>query len=90
MDPDQPGPGIVTERDISRAVGEGLDPGSERVGDHTSTNAAYATPDWPLDEAVDSMRDGGFRHLVVIDGTELVGIVSMRDVVRRWSEDRRG
>lgn len=88
IDPDQPGPGIVTERDISRAVGDGLDPADERVVDHTSTNASYATPEWPLDEAVKAMRDGGFRHLVVIDGTDLVGIVSMRDVVRRWSRDR--
>ena len=88
IDPDQPGPGIVTERDISRVVGEGKDPSKECVGDHTSTNAAYSHPDWPLDDAVRTMRDRGFRHLVVVDGCDLVGIVSMRDVVRRWSEER--
>ncbi|MFN2469232.1 MAG: CBS domain-containing protein [Gaiellaceae bacterium] len=36
------------------------------------------------------MRDGGLRHLALVDGTKLVGVVSMRDVVRRWGEDRGG
>jgi CBS domain-containing protein len=87
MDPEQPGPGIVTERDVSRAVGEGRDPSRERVGDHVSANASYASPDWPLEKAAKTMVSGGFRHLVVVDGTELMGVLSMRDVVRRWSED---
>jgi CBS domain-containing protein len=87
VDPEQPGPGIVTERDVSRAVGEGRDPSRERVGDHVSANASYASPDWPLEKAAKTMVSGGFRHLVVVDGTELVGVLSMRDVVRRWSED---
>src|SRR5215210_2339680 len=87
VDPGQPGPGIVTERDISRAVGEGKNPGGEKVADHVSASATYASPDWPLDKAAKAMVSGGFRHLVVIDGSDLVGILSMRDVVRRWSED---
>ncbi len=86
VDPEQPGPGIVTERDVSRAVGEGKSPSDERVADHVAANAAYASPDWPLEEAAKAMVSGGFRHLVVVDGTELVGVLSIRDVVRRWTE----
>lgn len=88
VDPEQPGPGIVTERDVSRAVGNGKDPTKELVGDHVATNASYASPDWSLQAAAEAMRDGGFRHLVVIDGTDLVGVLSIRDVVRRWSDER--
>jgi CBS domain-containing protein len=87
VDPEQPGPGIVTERDISRAVGQGKDPGREKVGDHVSASATYAAPDWPLAKAAKAMVSGGFRHLVVVDGSDLVGVLSMRDVVRRWSEE---
>ena len=86
VDPDQPGPGIVTERDISRAVGRGKDPTREKVSDHVSTSATYAEPDWPLDQAAKAMVSGGFRHLVVVDGADLVGVLSIRDVVRRWTE----
>ena len=87
VDPDQPGPGIVTERDISRAVGQGKDAGREKVSDHVSSSATYADPDWPLVKAAKAMVSGGFRHLVVVDGSDLVGVVSIRDVVRRWSEN---
>lgn len=86
IDPELPGPGIVTERDVSRAVGRGNDPDRERVVDHISTNATQASSDWSLDEAAKAMTSGGFRHLVVIDGGDLVGVLSMRDVVRVWSE----
>jgi CBS domain-containing protein len=87
IDPEQAGPGIVTERDISRAVGEGKDPAHEKVLDHVQTSATSAEPDWPLVEAARDMISGGFRHLVVVDGSDLVGMLSMRDIVRRWSED---
>ncbi len=86
IDPELPGPGIVTERDVSQAVGRGDDPDRERVVDHISTNATQASSDWSLDEAAKAMTSGGFRHLVVIDGGDLVGVLSIRDVVRVWSE----
>src|SRR5829696_8891502 len=82
VDPEQPGPGIVTERDISRAVGEGKDPKRETVGDHVQGSATYAEPDWPLAKAAKSMVAGGFRHLAVIENGDLVGVLSMRDIVR--------
>ena len=87
LDPEQPGPGIVTERDILLALAEGQDPDSEQVGEHLSENLTFAAPDWSLERAAEAMVRGGFRHLVVVDGGETVGVLSMRDIVRCWSGD---
>jgi CBS domain-containing protein len=84
LDPDQPGPGIFTERDLLESLGRGQDPDAERVGEHLSTGLTFAAPDWSLERAAEEMVRGGFRHLVVVDGGELAGIVSMRDIVRCW------
>ena len=84
VDPDQPGPGIVTERDLLEAVASGQDPDRERVSDHLSANLTFASPDWSLERAAEAMVKGGFRHLVVVDGGDLAGILSMRDIVRCW------
>lgn len=85
FDPDSNGTGILTERDVLRAVGAGLDPDRERVGAHLTADLVFATPDWTLEQAAEAMSRGGFRHLVVLDGPEVSGIVSVRDVVRVWS-----
>ena len=87
MDPDGNGPGIITERDILIAVGEGQSPESETVADHLTGDVVYASPEWSLEEAASAMVRGGFRHLIVLDGGETVGILSVRDVVRCWTED---
>jgi CBS domain-containing protein len=87
VDPDQPGPGVITERDILRAVGRGEDVDSERVSDHLTAKLTFASPEWSLEHAATAMVRGGFRHLVVVDGGELVGILSMRDIVRCWTQD---
>ena len=87
IDPDQPGPGILTERDILDSLGAGQDPAVECVSDHLSADLTFAAPDWSLERAAEEMVRGGFRHLVVIDGGELAGIVSMRDIVRCWVTD---
>jgi CBS domain-containing protein len=84
IDPEQPGPGIVTERDLVRSLGAGEDPDRELVADHLTANAVFADADWDLQEAADAMARGGFRHLVVIEGGELQGIISMRDIMRVW------
>ena len=86
IDPEQPGPGICTERDILNALGKGLDPDQERVCEHLSENLTFAAPDWSLERAAEEMVRGGFRHLVVIDGGEIAGVLSMRDIVRCWTE----
>ena len=87
IDPEQPGPGIFTERDLLKALGGAQDPDTERVGDHLSPNLTFASPQWSLEQAAEAMIRGGFRHLVVVDHGETVGVLSMRDIVRCWSGD---
>jgi len=87
IDPDEQGPGVLTERDILRAIGHGQDPDTERVADHLTSDLKFAAPDWSLEQAAATMVRGGFRHLVVVEGGELVGILSMRDIVRCWTGD---
>ena len=87
IDPDQPGPGIITERDLLQSLGDGQDPDQEKVGDHLSAQLTFASPDWSLERAAEAMVKGGFRHLVVVDGGEMVGVLSMRDIVRCWVSD---
>lgn len=87
IDPDQPGPGILTERDILDSLAAGQDPGAERVADHLSAKLTFAEPGWSLERAAEAMVKGGFRHLVVVDGGALTGILSMRDIVRCWVQD---
>ena len=87
IDPEQPGPGIVTERDILQAIAKGQDPDRERVTEHLSAELTFAAPDWSLERAAEAMVRGGFRHLIVVDGGEMVGVLSMRDIVRCWVSD---
>jgi len=78
--------GILTERDILLSLAKGEDPDTERVGEHLSDNLTFAAPDWSLERAAEAMVRGGFRHLVVVDGGETVGVLSMRDIVRCWTD----
>ncbi len=87
LDDEQPGPGIITERDILRAVGRGESVDDEFVRDHLTANVVLAHPDWSLEQAALEMVRGGFRHIVVVDGPEVAGILSMRDIVRAWTTD---
>jgi CBS domain-containing protein len=87
IDPEQPGPGILTERDILDAIGSGQNPDSERVADHLSADLTFAAPDWSLEAAAEAMVRGGFRHLLVVEGDQMRGILSMRDIVRCWVSD---
>jgi CBS domain-containing protein len=84
MDPEQPGPGIVTERDLVRSLGAGEDPDQEQVRDHLTADAAFADAEWSLEDAADAMARGGFRHLVVVAGGDVAGIISMRDIIEVW------
>jgi CBS domain-containing protein len=86
-DPDAPGPGIITERDVLRSVGAGQSPDDERVGDHMSSDLVFATPEWSLEEAAAAMAKGGFRHLIVVERGEVLGVISVRDIIRCWSEE---
>jgi CBS domain-containing protein len=86
-DPDEPGPGIITERDILQSIGRGENPDEECVCDHLSANLTFAAPDWSLERAAEAMVRGGFRHLVVVENGETVGVLSIRDIVRCWTQD---
>jgi len=57
------------------------------VADHLTADVVFAAPDWSLEEAAVAMLRGGFRHLIVTDGAEITGILSVRDVVRCWTDD---
>jgi CBS domain-containing protein len=87
IDAEQPGPGIVTERDILQSIGRGQDPDRELVSEHLSADLTFASPEWSLERAAEAMVRGGFRHLVVVDGGKMVGVLSMRDIVRCWVSD---
>ena len=85
QDPESQGIGIFTERDLLESLGGGQDPDSEKVSDHLTSSLVFAAPDWSLEEAAVAMIRGGFRHLVVLEGGEVIGVVSMRDIVRCWT-----
>jgi CBS domain-containing protein len=87
IDPESEGPGIITERDILVAIADGQDPDTERVAEHLTANLVFAAPDWSLEQAAAAMVRGGFRHLVVIERGETAGVISVRDIVRCWTDD---
>ena len=74
--------GIFTERDIVRALGEHFDAAGHPVSEWMTAEPVTVPPDTPVDEALRTMLDRGFRHLPVSDGDKVVGIVSMRDLTR--------
>ena len=87
MDPEDEGPSIITERDILISLGKGEDADKEQVCDHLTGSVVYAAPDWSLEKAAAEMVRGGFRHLIVMEGADVVGVLSVRDVVRCWTDD---
>lgn len=86
LDGDGTGPGILTERDVLDAIAAGHDPDTETVEGHATPDAVLVSPDWSLDSAGRTMVQGGFRHLVVVEGADVVGVLSVRDVLRAWAE----
>jgi signal-transduction protein with cAMP-binding, CBS, and nucleotidyltransferase domain len=87
IDGEMPAPSVVTERDLLISVGAGEDPDVELVGDHMSERVIAATPDWSLERAAAEMSRRNVRHLVVFEGAEAIGVLSMRDIVRCWTSD---
>jgi CBS domain-containing protein len=86
-DDETPLPCIVTERDVLLSLGKGEDPDSELVSDHMSGSVITASPEWSLERAASEMSKRGIRHLVVVEEGELVGVLSIRDIVRVWTSD---
>ncbi len=87
IDEEAQGPRVVSERDILTSLGRGEDPDAERVADHMSDSVISAEPGWSLERAAVEMSRRHIRHLVVVEQGELVGVLSMRDIVRVWTSE---
>lgn len=74
--------GIVTERDVLRAVAAGRDPATERVEVWMTGDPVAITPETSVDVAMERMTALRVRHLPVVERDLLRGLVSMRDLVR--------
>jgi CBS domain-containing protein len=74
--------GIVTERDVLRAAAGGSDPSASRVSEWMTADPVTSEADVDVDEAIELMMSHGFRHLPVLEDGRIVGIVSLRDIVR--------
>lgn len=85
IDAEHSGVGILTERDILDSVGAGQDPDIELAAAHRTGDVVFASPEWTLEQAAQTMVRAGFRHLVVLQNGEVTGLLSMRDIVRCWS-----
>ena|SRR5215470_14134417 len=72
--------GILTERDILRAAASGVDLSASRVSEWMTPDPQTATPDMLAEEAAQIMLLNGFRHLPVVDGRTVCGVVSLRDL----------
>ena len=86
-DEEMPVSRIVTERDILISVGRGENPDSERVVEHMSDSVFAASPDWSLERAAVEMSKRHVRHLVVFEAGDVMGVLSMRDIVRCWTQE---
>ena len=78
--------GIMTERDLLRAVARGLSDDAV-VGECMTADPDTIAPDDTIDHAAVLMIHGGYRHLPVVDGDEVVGVLSIRDLVQVVVED---
>jgi signal-transduction protein with cAMP-binding, CBS, and nucleotidyltransferase domain len=87
IDEEAPGPRIISERDILVSIGRGEDPDAELVSDHMTETVITAAPDWSLERAAAEMSKRHIRHLVVVEGGEAVGVLSMRDIMRVWTSE---
>jgi CBS domain-containing protein len=74
--------GIFTERDVLRAAASGVDLTSSPVSEWMTNDPVTVDADMDSDEATEIMMSNGFRHLPVVDGQALLGIVSLRDILR--------
>ncbi|MCA1600719.1 MAG: CBS domain-containing protein [Acidobacteria bacterium] len=83
-------PGIITERDMLRAIADGVDLDFAKVSEYMVPKAVTVTDRWHVVDAAETMIDRGFRHLVVVDEDgKVTGIISIRDMVRALLDDRR-
>ena len=79
--------GIVTERDLTRAVAGRVHTSEARVREWMTADPVTLTGDSSPTEAARIMLDNGFRHIPIVEDEHTVGIVSIRDVVRWTTEE---
>jgi CBS domain-containing protein len=72
--------GIITERDVLKAVAQGVRPQDVRISEVMSKDLVTVGPGTSLREAAKVMADRWIRHLPVLDGGKLVGVLSQRDL----------
>ena len=72
--------GILTERDVMRSAASGEDLRMSRVSDWMTPDPQSASPDTSVEEAAEMMLRNGFRHLPIVDGRTVCGVVSLRDL----------
>jgi CBS domain-containing protein len=78
--------GILTERDVVRAMSTAHDAPLRPVVEWMTKFPTTASPATPVKEALRTMVEGGFRHLPVVEGERVVGMLSMRDVARALAD----
>ena len=74
--------GIFTERDLVRALSSDIGAASQAVAQWMTRNPVTVGPEASVEEALEIMLNGHFRHLPVMEGERLVGVVSIRDLSR--------
>ena len=84
IDVDSRDPGIITERDLGRAMASEADPRKQPVRDFLTADVIAATSDWTLERAARTMTKGHIRHLMVVDEHKVIGILSMSEIVAAW------
>ncbi|MGD2061675.1 MAG: CBS domain-containing protein [Acidimicrobiia bacterium] len=77
--------GIVTERDMVRAIAAGADTEVSTAREWMTVDPDVADPDLSVEDAARWMLTAGYRHLPVVEGTRLMGVVSIKDVL--WALD---
>jgi CBS domain-containing protein len=73
--------GIITERDVLRAAAEGVDPATEIVRDWMTADPDVFSPEAQVREAAEWLLETGYRHMPVMEDGELLGIVSIKDIL---------
>jgi CBS domain-containing protein len=74
--------GLVSERDLAQAIADGADPDTTRAEEIMTADLASTRPDEPISVAAQCMLDNEIRHLPVVDGENILGVLSMRDVLQ--------
>jgi CBS domain-containing protein len=82
--------GILTERDLLRAMAQRVHPSEARVREWMTAEPLAVSESTSADEAARLMVENGFRHLPVVDGDRTLGVVSLRDVMRHSLESEAG